>query len=255
MKGGHVLKLYGEFTKQDWLNSLGIEEKQAPLSLIIHGEWNHEDNLYLWKEILKEKMWMPKWNTVVGEYRGANIGFANVYGSPMATNIIHQFASVGTEVFIQTGYFGGLSQEIDYGDILIVSEAEMLDGVSHWYLPNEKSVESDEEVVYAVKDFCEKKGYKYVIGSVVSMSAMLLETKEMIETWALNGHIGVDMETAATLAVAKKFNKKAIGLLNLSDNLFKGDTLYSYTQERELVEAETDEKIRELALYLSVNFS
>ena len=245
------LKLYGDFTKRDWLDAFGVEEHQIPLSFILHGEWNHEENLNLWKVILKEELWLPKWNTVIGKYKGKNIGFANVYGSPIATTITHQFASAGTNQFIQTGYFGGLSFDVKYGDILIVSEAEMQDGTSHWYLPNNKTVKSDENLLNATIDYCEKKGYSYVVGSVLSTSAMLLETEVMINEWALNGHIGVDMETATTLAVAKRFNKKAIGLLNLSDHLIAGDTLYSYTKERELIEAETDEKIRDVALYLS----
>jgi len=171
----------------------------------------------------------------------------------MATNITHQFASIGTELFVQTGYFGGLSSKVEYGDILIVTEAEMQDGVSHWYLPNNNSVKSDEQIVNATIDYCEKKGYKYVTGSVLSTSAMLLETKEMINQWMLRGHLGVDMESATTLAVAKKFNKQAICLLNCSDHLIQGDTVYSYTKERELIEVETDEKIRDIALYLSAN--
>jgi uridine phosphorylase len=247
------MKLYGEFTKQDWLNVLDVPEDKIPSSFIIHGEWNHEENLTLWKEKLSEEANLPKWNTVIGKHDGVNIGFANVYGSPMATNIIHQFASVGTQLFIQTGYFGGLSADVAYGDILIVTEAEMQDGVSHWYLPNERSVKSDERIVQATIDYCEQKGYRYKTGSIFSTSAMLLETKEMITEWMLNGHKGVDMETATTLAVAKKFNAQAIGLLNCSDNLLQGDTVFSYTKERELLEAETDEKIRDIALYLSAN--
>jgi len=63
--------------------------------------------------------------------------------------------------------------------------------------------------------------------------------------------LGVDMETATTLAIARKYNKKAISLMNLSDHLIQGDTLYSYTKEREEIEAETDEKIRDVAMHLS----
>jgi purine-nucleoside phosphorylase len=118
-------------------------------------------------------------------------------------------------------------------------------------LPNEQKVASNEALVSAAVNYCSQKGYSYVVGSVLSTSAMLLETSEMVNEWALKGHIGVDMETATTLAVAKKFNKMAIGLLNISDHLLHGDTLYSYTKERELIEAETDEKIRDVALYLA----
>lgn len=184
------MKLYGEFTELDWLKALGIDKNKAPISFIIHGEWNHEDNLTLWKNTLRNEMWMPKWNTVVGTYNGVNIGFANIYGSPMAMNITHQFASVGTNLLIQTGYFGGLSLNVKYGDILIVTEAEMQDGVSHWYLPNNKTVKSDERVVDPMVNYCEKKGYKYVTGSVISTSAMFLETRQIINGWASRSGYG-----------------------------------------------------------------
>ncbi|MGR9522445.1 hypothetical protein ACSS31_01295 [Priestia megaterium] len=62
------------------------------------------------------------------------------------------------------------------------------------------------------------------------------------------------METATTLAIAHKFNKRAVGLLNLSDLLLHGDTVYSYTKDRELIESETDKAIRDVALYLSSKF-
>ncbi|GGE63362.1 hypothetical protein [Priestia taiwanensis] len=37
----------------------------------------------------------------------------------------------------------------------------------------------------------------------------------------------------------------------MSDQLIQGDTLYDYTEEREVIEAETDAKIRDVACYLS----
>lgn len=247
------MKLYGDFTKEDWLKSLQIEEEQIPTSFVIHGEWEHNYNLKLWSEILKDEIWLPKWNTVVGNYNDTKIGFANVYGGPMATNITHQFGAAGTDLFIQTGYYGGLTHDVKYGDIFIVTEAGMQDGVSHWYLPNQDVVKADERIVNAAIDYCERKGYSYSTGSVISTSAMLLETVEMVNSWANNGYLGVDMETATTLAIAKKFNKKAISLLNLSDHIIQGDTIYSYTKDREELEIETDEKIRDVALYLSTH--
>lgn len=245
------MKLYGDFTKKDWLNTFGVQESQIPSSFIVHGEWNHDINIKLWKNILKDEVWLPKWNTVIGKYDGINIGYANVFGGPMATTVVHQFGLAGTNQFIQTGYMGGLSNDVKYGDILIVTEAGMHDGVSHWYLPDQNVVKSDKQLVDMAIKYCEQKGYSYCVGSIMSTSAMFLETADMINEWALNGFLGIDMETATTLAIAKKFNKKAISLMNLSDHLIKGDTLYSYTKEREEIEDETDEKIRDVALYLS----
>lgn len=248
------MKLYGDFEKKDWLNVLKLSEKELPNAFIIHGEWEFQDNINLWKEILSTDIHTPKWNTVIGKFNNRNIGFTNVYGSPMASNIVHQFAGSGTDIFIQTGYFGGLSSTIQYGDILIVSAAKMQDGVSHWYLPEQTLVEADKELVEAACRYCEQKGYSYIKGHVVSMGAMLIETHDMVKEWSLADFLGVDMETATTLAIAHKFNKRAVGLLNLSDLLLHGDTVYSYTKDRELIESETDKAIRDVALYLSSKF-
>lgn len=242
--------VYKEFTKAEWLDALGMVEDEVPQSFIIHGEWEHYENLEWWKERLQDSVF-PKWNTVIGKYRGKRIGFANVYGSPMAVNISHPFAAAGTDVFIQTGYFGGISNDVQYGDILIVAEAEIHDGVSQHYLPGYVRVRSDDQLVRKAVHYCEEKGYSYVIGSVISISSFHVETEEMIKNWASRRHVGVDMETASTLTVAKKFRKKAISLLNLTDHLLRGDHLYHYTKKREQLEAKTDERIWELALHLA----
>ncbi|MEC2053989.1 uridine phosphorylase [Peribacillus psychrosaccharolyticus] len=246
------MNLYGNFSKEEWLKTLNINETNIPSAFIIHGEWEHEENLKNWRTILSETK-SPKWNTLIGLYKGSTIGYANAYGSPAAINSTHPFAAVGTDLFVQTGYFGGLSLEVNYGDLLIVTEAEMQDGVSNWYFPDAKTIKSDERIINAAIDYCEKKKYPYIAGSIVTTNTLLHETNEQIAASVMKGHLGIDMETASTLAAAKRFNRKAIGLLNLSEHILKGDTLYAYTSERETIEAETDEKIRDVALYLAAN--
>ena len=125
LRGVEQMKLYGDFTEEDWLHAVGIQKHSVPDAFIVHGEYNHEDNIKKWKDILNEEMILPKWNTIIGRNKDALTGFANVYGGAMAAAITHQFAAIGTNIFIQTGYFGGLSFQVDYGDILIVTEAKM----------------------------------------------------------------------------------------------------------------------------------
>ncbi|WP_238446483.1 hypothetical protein [Alkalihalophilus pseudofirmus] len=112
-------------------------------------------------------------------------------------------------------------------------------------------MKSDPELVALAVKYCENKGYSYTTGSIYSTNTLLLETKGLIKAWARKGCIGVDMETAVTIAAAKYFNKRAVGLLTLSDHLINGDTLYTYTEDREAVEVLTDERVREVALYLA----
>ncbi|WP_377890748.1 uridine phosphorylase [Alkalihalobacillus sp. R86527] len=245
------MKLYGDFEKADWLEAMDIKAKDVPCAFILHGEWEHEWNLSSWKALLQHEQWLPDWNSIVGTYRDRRIGFANVFGGPIAASVAHRFAVLGTQVFIQTGYFGGLSHSVSYGDIFIATSAVMEDGVSHWYLPNQQTVEADEELVQEAIRYCEEKNYSYVTGRIFTTGAIHAETSALVQAWAEEGHIGVDMETATTYAVAKKFNRKAISLLNLSDHIIKGDTLYTNNEERDTLEEQTDERIKELALHLS----
>ncbi|QDP41061.1 phosphorylase family protein [Radiobacillus deserti] len=245
------MKLYGDFSKEDWLDVFKVSENQIPSSFIIHGEHDHAENLKNWQDLLIEEIWIPSWNSMVGKYENTLLGFANVYGGPMAATIVHRFSVMGTNTWIQTGYFGGLSPDIQYGDILIVTAAEMKDGVSNWYLPSSNIVQSDPILVDAAVKFCEEKGYKYKKGTIFTTGAIMVETEKMVQDWAANGHVAVDMETATTLAVASYFNKQAIAILNLSDHLIKGDTFYHENRDREKIEDETDQKIKELALHLA----
>lgn len=256
MNGGVIVKLYGDFQREDWMKALTLSEKDIPETFILHGEWEHEENMKRWKQILADEQFLPEWNTVIGNYQGGRLGFSNVFGGPSAAVTAHIFGSVGTEKFIQTGYFGGLSHDVQYGDILIVTGAYMEDGVSQWYSPGDTQVFADQKLVEAAIQYCEEKGYRYVTGTVMSTSAMYMETTKVVKSWSEDGHLGVDMETATTFAISKYFKRSSIGLLNLSDHIIQGDIFYTTTNKTREIMEETDWKIRELALYLaSVNVS
>ncbi|MFD1174099.1 phosphorylase family protein [Oceanobacillus picturae] len=245
------MTLYGEMTKADWMKALHIKDENIPTAFILHGEWEHAWNIEIWKELLAEEQWIPTWNAITGNYNQTRIGFANVFGGPQAAMIAHRFAMLGTEIMIQTGYFGGLSKQASYGDIFIVTGAYMEDGVSRWYLSEQDMVYADLMLVNEAIAYCEEMNYSYVTGKIYTTSAMLMETKELVEDWSNRGFIGVDMETATTFAIASKYNRRAVGLLNLSDHLVQGDTMYSRIADYEQIEERTDQRIREIALYLS----
>jgi len=249
IKGGIGMTLYRDMSRLEWLKALQMDQSSIPEAMICHGEWEHEENLTYWQDFLQNTQF-AKWNTVIGLLDNLSIGFSNVYGSSAAANIVHPFAAAGTNMFIQTGYFGGLSHDLNYDDIFIVNGALMLDGVSTHYHQG-SVVEADAELVQAAITYCETHGYPYKVGSVVSVSSLYIETEEMLQEWSSKGYLGVDMETATTLAIAKSFHKDAIGLLTMSDYIVKGETFYHRGEEEWAIEAIVDNRIRELAIYLS----
>ena len=64
-------------------------------------------------------------------------------------NITHPFASVGTSLFVQTGYFGGLSTKVQYGDFLIEEET---DGKESGNEDKKDSIKDNEEKPGKEKD-------------------------------------------------------------------------------------------------------
>jgi uridine phosphorylase len=73
------------------------------------------------------------------------------------TNIAINLLQLGTVLLYKL--YGVLTPKVKYGDILIVTEAEMQDDVSHWYLPNQDVIKADEGLGNAVMDYCEMKRY------------------------------------------------------------------------------------------------
>ena len=246
-------ELYGDFSRKDWREGYGIDPDAVPRALILQGELTAEslELLEVWAELLGPGVTRPLWNTVLGRHNEVPVGYANVVGGPMTAMTAHPYCVMGTELLIQTGYFGGLSHDVRYGDILIVSETETSCGTSADYGDRGQRVPADAALVEAAVGYCERQGWPYVVGSVRSTDAISLETAEMVEGWAAAGHLGVDMETSTTFALAHRLGRRAIALLNLSDHVRSGDHLMNYSDARTATEATVDARIRDLALHLT----
>ena len=245
------MKLFGDFGAEDWRRGLSLPEEAVPQALVVHGEYDAQQNLKQWEELLGPQTMRPRWNIVGGMHDGRRVAFANVFGGPMAAMAVHPCCVMGTQMVVQTGYFGALSEEVDYGDILIVSSVKTGCGVSGEYGGAGGRIAADEELVAQARAYCERQGWSYVVGEVRSTDAICQETAELVRQWAQAGQVGVDMECSATFSVAAKFNRPVVGLLNLSDHLVRGDHLMNYDDERRQLEAKVDERIRELALELA----
>lgn len=249
-KGGESATLYGNFSSTQWQEGLSIPSGKVPHALIVHGDYEPTENLRRWERLLGPEAVRPQWNVVVGKHEGRRVGFANVIGGPMAAMAVHPCCVMGAELVVQTGYFGGLSQEVGYGDVLIVDSVRAGCGVAEEYAPGQVRFDADPKFVEAARLYCERNRWPHVVGEVRSTDAIFRETRQMVEKWEDDGQIGIDMESSATFAVASTFERPTIGLLNLSDHLLRGDHLMNYDDERLELQQRVDERIRELTLHL-----
>ena len=242
--------LFGDFTEQHWRDVLSLSPEAVPQALIIHGEVGHEHNLARWSEILGPHVQQPQWNILVGEYEDRKLAFANVLGGPMAAMAAHPFGVIGAQLLIQTGYFGGLSETVDYGDIFIVDRVKASCGTATCYGFEDDHIGADEALVDAARAYCEAQGWSYVVGALRSTDAIFLETIDLARAWAEDGQLGVDMETSTTFSVARHLGCRPISLLNLSDHMLRGEHYFEYKDQRRELGDEVDRRIREVALHL-----
>lgn len=247
---GSPRKLYGDYEAEDWCRVLAIAADEIPDVLILHGEWEPQPAIDRWAERL-DTCRRAAWNLLLGTHDGLRLGFTVAHGGPSTAVSVHPFAVMGVPVIIQTGYYGGLSETLEYGEILVVEAAESEDRVASGYVGDERSIAADRRLVDEATAACVACGRRARRGSVVTIANSMTETHDMVQRWAARGHAGVEMEVATTYAIARAFGVSAVALLNLVDNLALGHGFWDGDEERDTLVAATMESIHDVALALA----
>jgi uridine phosphorylase len=247
---GSPHKLYGDYGREDWCRVLAIAADEIPDVLIVHGEWEPQPVLDRWAARL-DTCRTAAWNLLLGTHDGLRLGFTVAHGGPSAAVSVHPFAVMGVPLVIQTGYYGGLVETLEYGEILVVDAAEPEDRVASGYVGEQPSIAADRRLVDEAMTACAARSRPARRGSVVTIANSMIETHDMVLRWAACGHVGVEMEAATTFAIARAFGLRAVALLNLVDNLARGHGFYDDDAARDELGAATMESIFEVALELA----
>lgn len=237
-----------DLTKTDWLRILQLPEEKIPNSLIIRGTRNLKEKYESHKKYFSNiiDLQFPNGifeNIFIGELNGNTVGFASVYGAPMASEVVHLFGVLGTSLVIQIGCCGGLVNDLKPGDIFIATEAFRGEGASQYYIPEKQIIKATPQVVPKVDEIR--------TGRIYTTSALLAEGKEEIEKWALLGCTAVDMETSATFATAEYFNMERTSILFVFDNPSSQDHLFIENNYKSNGYLRGHDKILEIALHVA----
>ena len=117
-----------ELTKADWLNILSLPESRIPSVLIVRGTRNFRSKYQAMLPYFDNVLEVGTPNGIIddvliGDVRGVPVGFACVYGSSMASEIVHIFGVLGTRAVIQIGNCGALADDIGAGDLFVAERA------------------------------------------------------------------------------------------------------------------------------------
>jgi len=151
----------------------------------------------------------------------ANFGL----GAPAVAAQAEELIAMGATRLVSVALCGGLQHELLPGDIVVASSAIRDEGTSHHYLPPARDVDADPALVAALVEALRAQGVTPRTGSVWSTDAPYRETREEVVAHQRDGVLGVDMELAALLAVARRRGVQAAGVLVAGDNLAGGTWL------------------------------
>ena len=127
---------------------------------------------------------------------------------------------------VQFGWYGALQEGHGLGDVIVPRHAERQDGVSDWYLAKGILADSTPALSAAIVDALRRREVPANEHAIYSTPALLAESREVIADWSRHGYQGVDMETAATFAVAKSLGAaRSAALIRLDDLIAEEDGL------------------------------
>ena len=211
-----------ELSRADWLGFLGLDPNRVPRSLILRGTRNlrtrYETHAALFEEVIE--VGSPNGlfeDLFIGRRDGLDVGYGSVYGPAMASEVAHVFGVLGTELVIQTGVCGGLADGMLAGDLIIPREAGCGDGASQCYLPGRERVTATHDLVERTVSVYSGPPTLHD-GPIWTTAALLAEGDTEVNAWHKAGYAAVDLESAATFAVAEYFGMKRISILTVFDN-------------------------------------
>ena len=223
---------------------------------IILGRWHPAEPMQRWRDYLSnvsepEHVWH---NALFGTYNNKQVGFAVVYGATMAADVSRAWQILGAKQLIQIGYYGGLQTGMQRGDFIVPTEGIRMDGASDAYLHPEVRVHASADLNRAIATHLgnETDVVIHSLPQLTIVGGILSETREQIAAWSKAGYGGVDLETAATFAVAHRFGLPCAAMLICSDVVIDGDTLFTRsTNELRLRYKRSEALMERVALAMS----
>ena len=160
-----------------------------------------------------------------GTYKGKRVSVMG-HGMGMAsigiyTYELYNFYDVKT--IIRVGSAGSINNDLHIGDLAIAMGACTNSNYAAQYeLPGNFAPIGDFDLIRKAVESCEKFGYHYKVGNVLS-SSMFYHENPHTEKWINMNVMAVEMEIAALYMNAARSGKRALGICTISDHILTGE--------------------------------
>ena len=156
-----------------------------------------------------------------GTHNGKKITFmAHGMGCPsMGIYSYELFAFYGVETIIRVGTIGALKKEIGLKDIIIADRSYTKTNFDDFYIKNGASfVSGSSPLLDKAESLCKEKGLKYFRGDIFCSDNFYTDF-DQIKLAKEKNLLGVEMESASLYLNANIFQKNALTMCIVSDNL------------------------------------
>ena len=158
---------------------------------------------------------------VVLDEPDAPVGVAGGFGvgAPATAMAMEELHHHGANRFLSVGFAGTLRPDVAVGDFVLPTEALRDEGTSHHYVEPAETIRPAESLVADLRAYLTAREVEYHEGTSWTIDAIYRETPAEVERYRDRGVVTVEMELAATLAVADYHGIAAGGLFAVSDRL------------------------------------
>lgn len=160
-----------------------------------------------------------------GTYKGKRISVQGTgMGQPSLSIYVNElFRYYDVQVAIRIGTAGSISEKAKLRDTLIASSACSDSGILTQRFGNlHFAPTANFDLLLKAKEVAKKMNIPHIVGSCVS-SDLFYDDNENWKVWAKYGVIGVEMEAAELYTLAAKYDRKALAILTMSDNVITGE--------------------------------
>lgn len=126
-----------------------------------------------------------------------NIGI----GASQMVSLAEELIAWGVRRLVSLVWGGSLQPDLKSGDIVICDRAIRDEGTSHHYLPPEKYISANPDLVQRLSQTFSSHGLPFQIGATWSLDAPYRETYDEVQQYQREGVKTVEMEIAALLAL------------------------------------------------------
>jgi uridine phosphorylase len=223
----------------------GVADGDLPDAVVVLGQWGQrgyfERLAGIWPGLREVEE-----HTALIEADGRRLWVSVVFGAAMAATLTHFAVRLGARAVVQIGSMGGLATGWQVGDVLVPTSVAGRDGVSRQQCRG-RIMEPDAGLTRHVMDELSAQIAHGTIrrGALVTTTTISLERPADITRWRRSGFAGVEMECAATLAMARYLGAPAAGAFVLVDNLAEGHVFYDIDDDQaERIRAAGDAVLR-----------